>query len=396
MPVINRISAFAEDMKLWRRHLHTMPELLLDTVETAAFVSGKLREFGVDEIHAGIAQNGIVAIINGAGGAGPTIGLRADMDALPIVEARDLPWKSTRAGKMHACGHDGHTTMLLGAARYLAKTRNFSGKVALIFQPGEEGAGGGRIMCEEGIMDRFAISQVYALHNWPNAGEGMFAMTAGPTMAAADVFDITITGKGAHAAYPHLSVDPVNVAVQMAQAIQSILSRQVNPLEHVVISVTNIHAGRIHNVIASEATITGTVRTLNETMRHDIRARIQRIVDSLPQAFGATATMAYDMGYPVTINDADSVDFAALVAAEVVGDAKVRTGIPPEMGAEDFSFMLQQRPGAYVLLGQGESAGLHHPDYDFNDAIAPIGASYFARLVEMAQPPSGQFQLQPF
>ncbi len=385
MPIINRIAAFSDDMKAWRRHLHQHPELLLDTVQTAAFVIEKLQAFGVDEILTGIAHNGIVALINGKT-PGPTIGLRADMDALPILEARDIAWKSQTAGKMHACGHDGHTTMLLGAARYLAETRNFAGRVALIFQPGEEGAGGGRIMVEEGIMARFAISQVYALHNWPNMAEGTFAMTAGPCMAAADVFDITITGKGAHAAYPHLSVDPVNVAVQMAQAIGSIVSRQLDPLDNAVVSVTNIHAGTIHNVIPSEAVLTGTVRTLKQAVMLDIRAKLQRIVDHLPAASGATATLDYVVGYPVTINDAAAVDFAASVAADIVGQAKVQTSRAPEMGAEDFSYMLQQRPGAYVLLGQGDSAGLHHPDFDFNDDIAPIGASYFARLVEMAQP----------
>ncbi len=385
MPVINRIAAFADDMKAWRRYLHQHPELLLDTKETATFVAEKLREFGVDEIHAGIAQNGIVALINGQG-AGPTIGLRADMDALPILEARDIDWKSQSTGKMHACGHDGHTTMLLGAARYLAETRNFAGRVALIFQPGEEGAGGGRIMVEEGIMDRFEINQVFALHNWPNLAVGSFGMTAGPCMAAADVFDITITGKGAHAAYPHLSVDPVNVAVHMAQAIESIVSRQLDPLDTAVVSLTNIHAGSIHNVIPAQAILSGTVRTLRHEVMLGIRAKLQRIVDHLPASFGASAVMEYQIGYPVTINDADAVDFAAKVAADIAGAANVQTDRRPEMGAEDFSFMLQKRPGAYVLLGQGESAGLHHPDYDFNDDIAPIGASYFARVVEMAQP----------
>jgi hippurate hydrolase len=385
MPILNRIADFSDDMKAWRRHLHQRPELLLDTVNTAAFVTEKLREFGVDEIHTGIAQNGVVALISGKV-PGPTIGLRADMDALPIHEARDIAWKSQTHGKMHACGHDGHTTMLLGAARYLAETRNFAGRVALIFQPGEDGAGGGRIMVEEGIMERFAITQVYALHNWPNLTMGTFGMTAGPCMAATDVFDIVITGKGAHAAYPHLSVDPVNVAVQMAQAIGSIVSRQLDPLDTAVVSLTNIHAGSIHNVIPAQAILSGTVRTLRHEAMLDIRTKLQRIVDHLPASFGASAVMEYQIGYPVTVNDDDAVDFAAKVATDIAGAAHVQTDRRPEMGAEDFSFMLQKRPGAYVLLGQGESAGLHHPDYDFNDDIAPIGASYFARLVEMAQP----------
>lgn len=387
MPVNNRIAAFGPEMTAWRRQLHQIPELSLETPLTAAFVEARLLEFGVDEVQTGIAENGIVAIIRGNGGSGPTIGLRADMDGLPITEVRDHEYRSRHAGRMHACGHDGHMTMLLGAARYLAETRNFSGRVALIFQPGEEDGGGGRVMCDQGIMERFAIGQVYALHNWPNMETGTFGMVAGPTMAAADMLNITITGKGAHGAYPHLSVDPIAVAAQLVLALQAITARQVNALDQVVISITTFHAGTAHNVIPGQAVLTGTVRTLNEATRAEVIGRIAHLVATLPPAFGATGEFVCDEGYPVTVNDAGAAAFAARVASEVVGAAKVDMARPPEMAAEDFAYMLQRRPGAYVFLGGGAGAGLHHPEYDFNDAIAPIGASYLARLVEAAQPP---------
>jgi hippurate hydrolase len=386
MPVINRIGGFAADMAAWRQALHRRPELLLETPETAAFVIARLQSFGVDEIHSGIAGHGIVALIRGRGDSPERTALRADMDALPITEARDPPWKSEIPGRMHACGHDGHTAMLLGAARYLAETRDFAGQAVLIFQPGEEGAAGGRLMVEAGIMERFGITRVFALHNWPNLEEGRFALCNGPAMAAADVFEITVTGRGAHAAYPHLSVDPVNAAMQLGLALQSLVSREVDPLDQVVLSVTTLAAGSVHNVIPNTARLTGTVRTLDERTRQAMKARIERMVVHLPGAFGASASLDYQFGYPVTVNDGAAAAFAAGVAADVAGAGRVASGRPPEMGAEDFSFMLQRRPGAYVLLGQGPGAGLHHPDYDFNDAVAPVGASFFARLVELAQP----------
>lgn len=385
MPVINRIADFATDMKTWRRYLHMHPELELDTENTAAFVVDRLREFGVDSIETGIAKNGLVAIIKGQGD-GPTIGLRADMDALPIIEAGDHPHKSTVHGKMHACGHDGHTTMLLGAARYLAETRNFSGSVALIFQPAEEEGNGAEVMVNEGIMERFNISQVYGIHNAPNRPFGHMLLNNGPLMAAVDSFRIEIEGKGCHAAYPDQGIDPVMVAVQMAQAIQTIRSRMVAGLDNLVVSLTQIHAGETDNVIPQSATLGGTVRSLDRDTRDLVEAKMQMIVENTAAAFGATATLLYDRQVPVTINDADKADFAASVARSVVGDAAVTDDIPPEMGAEDFSFMLEARPGAYVFLGQGEGANVHHPEYDFNDEISPIGASYFVQLVEQAQP----------
>ncbi len=387
MPIINRIAEYFNDMKEWRQHIHANPELMFDTRETADFVVGKLKEFGVDEIHEGIAQNGLVAIIRGQG-AGPVIGLRADMDALPMSELNNFDHKSKIDGKMHACGHDGHTTMLLGAARYLAETRNFSGAVALIFQPAEEGGGGGQVMCQEGIMERFAIDQVYGVHNAPNFPVGQFMLNPGALMASADTFEINITGKGAHAAYPDQGIDPIMVAVQITQAIQTIRSRNVPGLENLVISVTQIHAGTTDNIIPETAFIGGTVRNLNRETRAKVPGLMQRIVDNTAAAFGATAVLDYEMGYPVTMNDPEKAAFAANIARDVAGADLVLDNIPPEMGAEDFSYMLEERPGAYLFIGQGEGANVHHPEYDFNDEINPIGASYFVKLVEAAQPVS--------
>jgi len=386
MATINRISAYADDMKTWRRHLHQHPELLFDCHETARFVADRLRDFGVDEIHQGIATTGIVAIINGRGGDGPTIGLRADMDALPIVEASGVPYASTVEGKMHACGHDGHTTMLLGAARYLAETRNFSGRVALIFQPAEEGGAGAGVMVEEGIMDRFGIDQVYALHNAPNMPEGYFFTGPGPVMAAVDTFEIHITGKGGHGAYPQDTIDPIVAATAIVQAVQTIVSRNHDGRQDLVVSVTQIHSGTADNIIPDKAYICGTVRTFAPEVQQMVMRRMEEIVAGQAAAFGVTAQLDYQVGYPATVNDAAKVDFAAGVAADVVGEAAVFPDAGREMGAEDFAYMLQARPGAYLFLGQGESAGLHHPAYDFNDAVAPVGASFFARLVETAQP----------
>ncbi len=385
MPVINRIAEFHKDMTAWRQHLHTIPELLFDTEQTAAFVVERLREFGVDDVETGVAQNGVVAIINGTG-EGPTIGLRADMDALPITEVRDLDYKSTHEGKMHACGHDGHTAMLLGAARYLAETRNFSGRVALLFQPAEEGGGGAEVMCAEGIMDKYNISQVYGVHNWPNQPVGAALTRPGPLMAAADAFTISITGKGAHGAQPSASIDPVMVAVHMVQALQTIVSRMADPADNLVVSVTQIHTGTTNNVIPETAMINGTVRVLKPGLNKWVEQKITQIMEGAAATFGATATLDYEYGYPVTVNDAEKTGFAAQVAADVVGQDRVDTDFPATMGAEDFSYMLEERPGAYIFLGQGESAGLHHPEYDFNDELSPIGASYFVRLVETAQP----------
>jgi amidohydrolase len=385
MPIINRIAEFHEDMKEWRQHLHSIPELTFDCHKTSAFVIERLREFGVDEIHEGIAKTGLVAIINGQG-EGPTIGLRADMDALPITEIRDHAYKSQNPGKMHACGHDGHTTMLLGAARYLAETRNFKGRVALIFQPAEEGGGGGEVMCKEGIMNRFDIAQVYGVHNAPNIPLGNFLANSGPVMAAADSFEIRIAGRGGHGASPEETIDPVMVAVNIVQMLQTITSRNINALDNLVISVTQIHTGTIDNIIPSDAFINGTVRTLKKEIQALAADRIQAICDGVTAAFGATADVKYIYGYPPTVNHKAEADFATKVAQGVVGDDNVNPEFPPVMGAEDFSYMLEERPGAYLMIGQGDSAVLHHAEYDFNDELSPIGASYFVKLVETAQP----------
>ena len=385
MPVVNRIADYAEDMKAWRRHLHQIPELALDLPMTAAFVAERLREFGVDELHEGIATSGMVAIINGQG-EGPAIGLRADMDALPITEDTGAQYASQHEGRMHACGHDGHTTMLLGAAKYLCETRNFTGRAALIFQPAEEAIGGARIMVEEGIMERFGIDQVYALHNAPGMAEGSFLTTPGALMAAVDTFHIHIQGQGGHGAMPHEARDPVMAACGIAQAIQTIVSRNHHTLEDLVVSVTQIHTGSTDNVIPDTAYINGTVRTFNPQVQQMVMRRMQEIVAGQAASYGVTAELDYEVGYPATINDAGKASFAAGVAREIAGEANVEPEGGREMGAEDFAYMLEARPGAYLFLGQGESAGLHHPKYDFNDAIAPVGASFFARLVERAQP----------
>jgi amidohydrolase len=385
MPVLNRIADFAPEMKEWRQHLHTIPELAFDLPLTAAFVAGTLREFGVDEIHEGIAQSGIVAIINGQG-AGPTIGLRADMDALAIPEATGVDYASTHPGKMHACGHDGHTTMLLGAAKYLAETRRFKGRVALLFQPAEEEGGGGQVMVKEGVMDRFGITQVYGIHNAPNVAFGHFRTTPGALMASVDTATVHVTGKGGHGAMPHECVDPVVAVVGMVSALQTILSRNVYAMDEAVISVTQIHTGTASNIIPEEAMFCATIRTFKPDVRALLKQRVHEIIAGHAAAYGVTATIDYDWGYPATINHPDEADFAASVAAEIAGEAAVDARAGREMGSEDFSYMLEARPGAYLFLGAGPGAGLHHPAYDFNDDLAPVGASFFARLVEKAQP----------
>mgnify|MGYP001826624483 FL=1 len=388
MPVVNRIADFSADMTAWRRHLHTIPELGLECHQTAAFVAERLREFGVDELHEGIATTGIVAIINGQG-AGPTIGLRADMDALPITEETGVDYASTHPGKMHACGHDGHTAMLLGAAKYLAETRNFAGRVALLFQPAEEFGGGGEVMVQEGVMDRFDIGEVYALHNAPGKDFGNFFTTRGAIMAAADTFHITVTGRGGHAARPQDCVDPVVAAVAIVQALQTIVSRNHKTANELVISVTQIHTGTTDNVIPETAYINGTVRTFDKQVQAMVVKRMEEIVAGHAASFGVTAELDFEFGYPPTINDARKADFAAEIARDVAGDTNVDAEFEPVMGAEDFSYMLEARPGAYLMLGQGDGAGVHHPKYNFNDEIAPVGASFFARLVERAQPVKG-------
>ena len=385
MPVINRIAAFAEDMTAWRRHLHAHPELGFACHATAAFVAERLREIGVDAVHEGIAETGIVALIAGQG-PGPVIGLRADMDALPIAEATGADHASTVPGRMHACGHDGHTAMLLGAARYLAETRNFAGQVALIFQPAEENGGGAGVMVDEGIMARFGIDRVFALHNVPGLHEGRVLTTPGPIMAAVDTFEIHVTGRGGHGAMPHETADPIPAAVSMVQAIQTIVSRNHYALDDLVISVTQIHAGTTDNVVPAGAYVCGTVRTFDPAVQAMVMRRMQEIVAGQAASFGVAGVLDYQVGYPATVNDPEAAAFAAAVAAEVVGAEQVDAEAGREMGAEDFAYMLQARPGAYLFVGGGAGAGLHHPEYDFNDAIAPVGASILARLVERGQP----------
>ena len=385
MPVINRIADFTTDMTAWRRHLHQIPEVMFDCHRTAAFVAERLRDFGITEIHEGIATTGIVAIIEGQG-EGPTIGLRADMDALPMQEETGLEYASTIDGMMHACGHDGHTTMLLGAARYLAETRNFKGRVALIFQPAEENGGGGEVMVKEGILDRFDIKEVYALHNAPGTPVGHFYTTPGPIMAAADDFDIHITGKGGHGAMPHDCVDPVVAAVSIAQAIQTIVSRNTYAQDTLVISVTQIHTGSADNIVPEKAFVNGTVRTFDRAVQGMVMARLEAIVEGAAISFGVEAELVYNVGYPATINDAGRTVFAANIAREIAGDSGVIDDSGPEMGAEDFAFLLNERPGAYLFVGNGDTAGLHHPAYDFDDETAAVGASFFARLIERALP----------
>jgi hippurate hydrolase len=379
MAVVNRIAGFAEEMAGWRRHLHAHPELSLDCHDTARFVVAQLRGFGVDEIHERIATSGLVAVIEGQG-PGPVTGLRADMDALPMTEETGAPWASTVPGRMHACGHDGHTSMLLGAAKYLAETRRFCGRVVLIFQPAEETIGGARIMVEEGLLDRFGIEEVYALHTDPFADLGEFRTCPGPIMAATDDFHITVRGTGGHAAYPHTCRDPIPCALAIGQALQTVVSRNTDPLAALVVSLTQITGGTATNIIPEVVTLGGTVRSLTPGVRDMAERRIRDIVSALPVGYEVETVLDYVRNYPPTINHPDQTRFAAEVARGV--SARVIDDLPPEMGAEDFSYMLEQRPGAFLFLGQGKGASVHHPAFDFNDAAAPIGASFFARLIE--------------
>ncbi|MBT8345014.1 MAG: amidohydrolase [Desulfofustis sp.] len=373
-------------MKHWRRQLHKIPELGFDCHETSAFVIKKLRYFGVNRLNDGIAGTGVVAVIEGQGaGNGTTLGLRADMDALPIQENSGLEYASVHAGKMHACGHDGHTVMLLGAARYLCETRNFSGKVVLIFQPAEEGGGGGRKMVEEGVMDEFGITEVYALHTSPKAGVGHFQTRPGAIMAAVDLFKINVTGRGGHAASPHDTADPLVATLGIATAIQTIISRNHDPRETAVCSITQFHAGTTHNVIDETAYISGTIRTFDQKDRAMILRRIQEIAEGQASSYNCRAEVTLTEGYPATVNNPEKTVFAAEVAKQVAGEAAVNPYAAVDLGAEDFSYMLAARPGAYLFIGQGEGAGLHTSDFDFNDEISPYGASFFARLVEKAQ-----------
>ncbi len=387
MATINRFADFHDEITGWRREIHANPGLLYDVEETAALVHEKLAAFGVDEIVDGIGKTGVVGVIKGRiNTSGKVIGLRADMDALPILEKTDAPYASKNEGKMHACGHDGHTAMLLGAAKYLAETRNFDGTVVVIFQPAEEGGAGGKAMVDDGMMDRFGIEEVYGLHNMPGLAVGEFSIRPGAIMAATDEFNVTIKGRGSHAAYPHGAIDPVIIATQIVQALQSVVSRNVDPLQAAVLSVTFIVGGNTHNVIPQDARFGGTVRTLVPAVRELVEKRFKEVVNGFAAAHGASVEIEFKSGYPVTFNHDAQTSFAADVAKEVAGDAKVDTAQTPVMGGEDFSFLLEARPGAFIFMGNGDSANLHHEEYDFNDDAIPVGCSYWAKLVERAMP----------
>ena len=386
MPIVNRIAAMHREITAWRRDIHAHPELLYDVHRTAASVAEKLKSFGCDEVVTGIGRTGVVGVIRGSKGSGRVIGLRADMDALPIEEASDLPYKSTVPGKMHACGHDGHTAMLLGAANYLAETRNFSGTAIVIFQPAEEGGAGGKAMIQDGLMDRFHIEEVYGMHNYPGLPVGQFALRPGPLMAAADRIMIEIEGRGGHAARPHASIDSVLVGAQMINQIQSIVARNVDPLSSAVISICVFQAGSTDNVIPQTALLRGTARSLTPEVRDLLERRLHEVVTGTAQLYGANARLTYRRDYPVTRNHERQAAFAAAVAGEVVGRERVDDDVAPVMGAEDFSFMLEARPGAFIFVGNGDSAGLHHPAYNFNDEAIPFGASYWVKLIETALP----------
>ncbi|MGV6903625.1 MULTISPECIES: M20 aminoacylase family protein [unclassified Brucella] len=384
MPVLNRAIEMQAEIAAWRRKLHQNPELLYDVHETAKFVEEKLKSFGCDQVETGIGRTGVVGIIKGRHGDGHAIGLRADMDALPITETSGAEWASQNPGKAHSCGHDGHTAMLLGAAQYLAETRNFRGSVALLFQPAEEGGAGGLAMVEDGVMDRFGISEVYGVHNMPGLPVGQFAMRKGPIMAATDEFDLFITGRGGHAAQPHHTIDPILAGSQLMIALQGIVSRNTDPLDSLVISVTKFMAGEAYNVIPEKAKLSGTVRTLKKETRAFAERRIRETAAGIAAATGAEITVRYKNNYPVTFNHDAQTEFAARVAATVAGEGKVDTNIEPMMAAEDFSYMLEARPGAYIFLGNGDTPGLHHPAYDFNDDAIPYGVSYFVAVAETA------------
>jgi amidohydrolase len=381
MPVIPRVAELQPDIQAWRRDLHAHPEVMYDLPRTAAFVAERLRGFGCDEVVTGLGRTGVVGVIKGRRPGG-VIGLRADMDALPIEEETNLAYASKTPGKMHACGHDGHTAMLLGAAQYLAETRNFAGDAVVIFQPAEEGGAGALAMIKDGLMDRFGIQQVYGMHNGPGMPVGSFAMRPGAIMASTEHLTIRIEGVGGHAAYPHNTIDPVLVGAQLITALQSIVSRNVDPLQSAVISICAFHAGSAHNVIPHVAELKGTVRSLDKDVRDLLEKRVREVVAGVALQTGARIELDYDRSYPVVMNHPAQTGIAAKVAGEVAGAEHVDTDMTPIMGAEDFSYMLEARPGAFVFIGNGDSAGLHHPAYNFNDEVIVYGTSYWVRLVE--------------
>jgi len=386
MPIVNRVAAMHEEITAWRRDFHAHPEIGFDVYRTAGIVADRLKAFGCDEVVTGIGKTGVVGVIKGRKTtSGKVVGLRADMDALPIQEATGVPYASKTPGKMHACGHDGHTAMLLGAAKYLAETRNFDGTVVVIFQPNEEGLTGGLAMVEDRLMERFGIGEVFGMHTSPSHDLGRFAICAGPMLAACDKFTIEISGRGSHAGRPHEGIDPVVVAAQTIMALQTIASRNVDPLDAVVVSTCMLRGGEAFNIIPESVTLVGTIRTLSEAVRAQVHARFRAIAEGTAAPFGATAQIVIEGDVPVTVNDPEKTSFARRIAGEIVGAANV-DDMRPIMGAEDFSHMLKRRPGAFIMLGNGKGPGLHNPRYNFNDAAIPLGVSYWVRLAETAMP----------
>jgi hippurate hydrolase len=385
MPVKNRFAELQAEITEWRRDIHENPEILFETHRTSALVADKLKAFGCDEVVTGIGRTGVVGVIKGKSDSkGRVIGLRADMDALPIHEATGLDYASKTAGAMHACGHDGHTAMLLGAAKYLSETRNFDGTVVVIFQPAEEGGGGGKEMCDDGMMDRFGIQEVYGMHNWPGKPTGSFAIRPGAFFAATDTFDITLEGLGGHAAKPQETVDTTVMAAQTVLALQTIASRNADPVDQVVVSVTSFEtSSKAFNVIPQKVQLKGTVRTMSTGMRDLAEKRIKEICNGIAATFGGRAEIDYHRGYPVMVNHEEQTEFAAEVARAVSGDCE---DAPLVMGGEDFAFMLEERPGAYILVGNGDTAMVHHPEYNFNDEAIPAGCSWWAEIVERRMP----------
>ncbi len=387
MPVNNRVAAMAEEITVWRRDFHENPELLYDVHRTAGIVAEKLKAFGCDEVVTGVGQTGVVAVIKGRKqSSGRVIGLRADMDALPIEEETGVPYSSKVKGKMHACGHDGHTATLLGAAKYLAETRNFDGTAIMIFQPAEEGGAGGKAMVDDGMMDRFGVQEVYGMHNAPGLPIGTFATRPGPLLAASDRIFIKVKGRGGHGAKPHLAVDPVLIGSHIVIALQSIASRNIDPLDNCVISMTMFHGGTATNVIPETVELQGTVRSLKPQVRETLEKRIVEIAEGTAKMMGGVAEVVYEHGYPCTVNHERETAFAAEVARSVVGDKGVIADMTPVMGGEDFSYMLESRPGAFIFYGNGDSGPLHHPSYNFNDESIPYVVSLFAKLAETAMP----------
>ena len=387
MAIVNRVAAMQDEIALWRQDFHAHPETGFDVQRTAGIVAEKLKAFGCDEVVPGVGKTGVVGVIKGRKGtSGKVIGLRADMDALPIRETTGVPYASKTPGKMHACGHDGHTAMVLGAAKYLAETRNFDGTAVVIFQPNEEGLTGGLAMVEDGLMERFGIQEVYGMHTWPGRAVGTFAICPGPMLAAANKFVVEITGKGSHAGRPHESIDPVVIAAQTIMGLQTIASRTIDPNDAVVVSTCMVHGGEAFNVIPDAVSLTGTLRTLSEPVRVLAKRRLIEIAEGTAKVAGATARIDFEGDVPATVNEPAKTEFACGVAREVAGAQNVIDNMRPFMGAEDFAHMLNKRPGAYILLGNGNSAALHNAGYNFDDAAIPYGVSYLVRLAETAMP----------